>query len=185
MRFLLASLVAITAVVQASPFFGLDLLPNGLKSRDLSGSKCVDFVYGATNVVLGQVCVTISGGTLTVTYPNISPGVYSDIHVAVQAIPITEPNQAKWQYNLGNKCTMSGGTASCAIPILAAWRTCGIPLFIATHASFTVNGGGQSGFGNGPCIPGSTQGNCRKSFSMTTTCTCPIVYEYEPIVTSV
>jgi hypothetical protein len=36
MKFLITSLVAITTAVQASPFFGLDLHPNGaLNSRDL------------------------------------------------------------------------------------------------------------------------------------------------------
>jgi len=184
-QILLAAAAAITSV-EASPFF--DLNPgslNLLAPRDLSGSQCVAFVYGNTNIQLGQVCVTISGGNLVVTYPTIS-GTYTDLHVDVETSPITQTNQAFWPYTLGKgQCSASGGTASCTIPIQPSWRVCGETLYIAVHASFTLaDGSSNTGWGNGPCIPGGRPQNCPKSFTMTTTCQCPVVYTFDPYTTT-
>jgi len=184
-RHILTSAVAATSV-QASPF--IELGPrsfNSLQQRDLSGSSCVNFVYGAKDTQLGQVCVSISGSNLVVTYPTLpSGGSYTDLHVDVETSPITQPNQGKWPYTLGNgKCTASGVTATCTIPILSAWRVCNSPLYIGVHASFSIPGDSLTGWGAGTCI--EARPNCPKYFTFTPTCTCPVVTTYEPYTTSV
>ncbi|KAF1955624.1 hypothetical protein CC80DRAFT_549314 [Byssothecium circinans] len=183
----LAAAVAITSV-QASPFLDLDARSvNALQPRDLSGSKCVDYVYGATNTKLGQVCVSISGGTMTITYPTLpTGGSYTDLHANVQTTPITEDNQGKWPYTLGKgSCKISADrlSATCTVPILDAWRKCNSDLYIGVHASFDLPGkGGNTGWGDGTCI--STRPNCPKYFTFTTKCECSVVTTYDPYTTS-
>lgn len=184
---ILTAAVAITSI-QASPFFGFEARsPNALQARDLSGSSCVPFVYGAKDTQLGQVCVSISGGTLTVTYPTLAPGgAYTDLHVDVETSAITQDNQGKWPYTKDHgACTVTGNTqATCTIPVLDAWRVCDSLLYIGVHASFNLpDGSGNTGWGQGTCI--SSRPNCPKYFTFTTSCTCPVVTTYEPYTTSV
>jgi hypothetical protein len=177
---LLSTALAITSV-QASPF---DLSAT-LQARDLVGSSCVPFVYGAKNTPGGEVCTSISGNNLIVNYPDLSGGSYSDLHVIVQTGAVTEPNQGKWPYTLGKgQCTTSAGTASCTIPILDAWRKCSAPLYVGVHASFNTGAGAsETGWGNGQCI--SDRSNCPKYFTFTPKCECTTVTSYEPYSTSV
>ncbi|KAH8723064.1 hypothetical protein GQ44DRAFT_828487 [Phaeosphaeriaceae sp. PMI808] len=184
---ILTAAAAITSV-QASPFFDFEARsPSALQTRDLSGSSCVPFVYGSKDTPLSTVCVSISGGTLTVTYPTLpSGGTYTDLHVDVETSPIKEDNQGKWPYTLGNNaCKITGGgtQAICTITVLGAWRVCNSPLYIGVHASFNLpDGSSNTGWGQGTCI--STRPNCPKYFTFTTTCTCPVVTTYEPYTTS-
>jgi hypothetical protein len=187
----LLSAAAVFATIQASPF--LDVLggySNALKTRDLASHSCVDFVYGNTNIKLGQVCVTISNTQVTITYPTLPAGqVYTDLHAYVSSNPITDPAQSNWPLTLkkGQCTTTNGGAdASCTTPLIDEWRVCGKTLYIAAHASFGTPGtGGNTGWGNGPCIPGGRPQNCAKSFTVTTECKCSVVTTYAPYSTEV
>jgi hypothetical protein len=174
--------------VKASPFFELDTRSfGGLLARDLSGSKCAPFQYGAKYTPYGEVCVSIAEGFLTVKYPDMpNGGNYSDLHVSVQTSAVTEDNQGKWPYTKGNGfCTVTDlTTASCKIPVLDSWRSCGAKLYIGVHASFSLDGtSGNTGWMEGTCI--STRQNCPRYFTFTTECKCPVVTEYEPLTASV
>jgi len=182
-QFLLGAIFAITSV-QASPHFGL----SPLNSRDLFvPTTCDAFVLGATQINIGQVCVGISGGTVTVTYPTLTPpNAYTDIHVYIGTAPPTNRAPGSFPYSLSNGCTISadGTTATCSIPVQSSWRVCESPLYIATHAAVTYQGQSQTGWGAGTCF-GGTQGNCAKYWTFTTHCQCPVVYDYEPITSTV
>jgi hypothetical protein len=184
-------LTAATAILptHASPFSSSSSL-NFLLPRDLSGTSCVPFVYGATNTQFDKVCVSVTGDTLTITYPSLpSGGAYTDIHAIVQTTPVTEAIQGQWPYGLGtgtskSGCTKNGGTATCSIPIQLAWRACNLKLYIGVHASFSLDGvNSQTGWADGTCI--KARPNCPKYFVFTTECQCPVVTTYEPITTSV
>ena len=134
---------------------------------------------------LGQVCVSITPTTLTVTYPDLGGGSYTDLHVTVQTSPITQPNQGKWEYTKGNgACTISGGTATCSIKVLPEWQKCDTTLYIGVHASFTAaDGSGNTGWGTGKCI--ESRPNCPKYFEFNTKCECKVVTTYDPVSTEV
>lgn len=170
-------ILTVTSVL-ASPF-------NRFSTRDLYIlNTCDDFVLGNDQNSIGKVCISISGGTLTVTYPALpSTDAYSDIHVYIGTTIPTVTSPGKLPYTFGNGyCTISADKteATCTIPVEDSWRACNSPLYIATHASLTYSGAGQTGWGAGSCY-GSSTGNCAKYWSFTTQCQCPVIYSYEPI----
>jgi hypothetical protein len=187
----LLSAAAIFAAVQASPF--LDVLGNSaraLKARDLVSHSCVDFVYGNTNITLGQVCVDITNTDVTIHYPTLpAGGSYTDLHAAINTTGIINPRQNEWPLTLGHgQCFIQNGgvDAYCTTPVIDDWRVCGKTLYIAAHASFDLPGvGGNTGWGKGDCIPGGRPQNCAKSFSVQTECKCSVVTTYAPYSTEV
>ncbi|KAF3096664.1 hypothetical protein TWF102_005119 [Orbilia oligospora] len=163
----------------ASPYYGINVGYSKLQARDLfvDPSTCDDFVIGATNTKVGQVCVGISGGILNVAYGKLNSCTYSSVHVYVGTVPPTDRNPGGFPYSSdpGGICTLSADrtTASCPIPVQNSWRACEQTLYIATHGSVNCNpGGGQTGWGMGTCIGGSN-GNCAKYWMFTTHCYCP------------
>ncbi|KAF2274277.1 uncharacterized protein EI97DRAFT_444282 [Westerdykella ornata] len=142
LRFVLVTAALAITSTQASPHLDFGAGPfNALQTRDLAGSSCVDFVYGAKDTKLGQVCVSISGGTLTITYPTLpSGGSYTDLHAIVQTTPITESVQGHWPYSLDKgTCQISGGgtSATCTIPVLDEGE-CAISISISTECRCPV-----------------------------------------------
>jgi hypothetical protein len=137
---------AITSV-QASPYLALN-------RRDVT--TCDNFVLGATQINIGQVCVSISSTTVTVTYPTLTPpDKYTDIHVYIGTTPPTDHQPGHFPYTLGNGfCTISaGGTvATCSIPVQSSWQACDQTLYISTHASLDYQGQSQTGWGAGTCF---------------------------------
>jgi hypothetical protein len=178
---LLGAILAATSV-QASPYLGLS-------RRDLyvPSTTCDNFVLGSTQINIGQVCVGISDGTVTIAYPTLTaPDAYSDIHVYIDTTPPTNRAPGSFPYSSGNgDCTISaGGTkVTCSIAVKNSWRQCDTVLYIATHASLTYKGQGQTGWGAGTCF-GGTQGNCAKYWTFTTQCQCPVEVNYEPITST-
>src|SRR5689334_7517137 len=129
---LLTAALAIS-FVKASPFFELDTRSfNSLSSRDLTGSSCAPFLYGAKYIKYQEVCISATGSALTITYPNLPPeGSYRDLHVIVQTTPITEAVQGKWPYGSSSGktgCTITGRSATCTIPMQASWKACNLQL---------------------------------------------------------
>lgn len=183
---LLMAAMAVTSV-QASPFSGLDVRSSsGILARDLSGKSCASFVYGAKNTVVGEVCISVAGSTLTVQYPDLSAtgGKYEDLHVIVQTTSISETAPGQFPYTYGKgQCSLSG---TCSIPIEDAWRACNLKLYIGIHAGFSPDGvSHETGWMEGPCIKPEKNGNCAKYFTFTTECKCPVVTKFEPVTTSV
>ncbi|TGJ64047.1 hypothetical protein EYR41_010128 [Orbilia oligospora] len=165
----------------ASPYYGINVGYSKLQARDLfvDPSTCDDFVIGATNTKVGQVCVGISGGILNVAYGKLNSCTYSSVHVYVGTVPPTNRNPGGFPYSSdpGGICTLSADrtTASCPIPVQNSWKACEQTLYIATHGSVNCSpGGGQTGWGMGTCIGGSN-GNCAKYWMFTTHCYCPSV----------
>ena len=185
---LLTALIAVTSI-EASPFWAIDAQGLGLVARDIfvPPTTCDPFVLGANQQNIGNVCVSISGGTLTVTYPTLSPpNAYTDIHVYVGTTAPTDSSPGHFPYTLGNgNCTIGNGgtTATCSIPVQSAWRVCGHQLFIATHAAVTYSGSGQTGWGAGTCFDNA--GNCAKYWTFNEQCVCPLVIDFFPITTTV
>ncbi|KAF3295307.1 hypothetical protein TWF132_002002 [Orbilia oligospora] len=108
-----------------------------------------DFVIGATNTKVGQVCVGISGGILNVAYGKLNSCTYSSVHVYVGTVPPTDRNPGGFPYSSdpGGICTLFAyrTTASCPIPVQNSWRACEQTLYIATHGSVNCSpGGGQT-----------------------------------------
>jgi hypothetical protein len=165
----------------ASPFEVAKLDPRDLYTQ----ASCQDIVYGATSIASGQTCVGVKDGYLTVT-ANVQPGwTLNAVHILVGiAKPtITSPGQFPYGTHKGS-CTISGLQATCSIPVQAAWRVCDRPLYIAVHvAADTPAGAHETGWGKGACY--DDKGNCAKYWTFTTSCSCPVIYEYEPIVTTV
>jgi hypothetical protein len=177
----LGFLLALSA--RASPF---ELA--SLESRDLyvdQQATCQDVVYGATSIASGKTCVGIKDGLLTVTASVQQGWTLNQVHVLVGTSKPTLaiPGQFPYGTHKGS-CTISGLQATCSIPIQDAWRVCGRSLFIVVHVDATnPAGSGQTGWGRGACY--DTKGNCAKYFTFTTSCRCPVIYQYEPIVTTV
>jgi hypothetical protein len=169
--------------VLASPFE-----VTNLESRDLYVDQqvtCQDIVYGANSVPSGTTCVGIKDGLFTVT-ARISQGwTLKEVHVLVDTAKPTLaiPGQFPYGTHKGS-CTISGLEATCSIPIQAAWRACDQSLFVAVHvAAINPSGAGETGWGRGLCY--DSKGNCAKYWNFTPTCICPVIYQYEPIVTTV
>jgi hypothetical protein len=135
------------------------------------------------NTQLGQVCVSITSTTLTITYPDISPGYYADLHATVQTSKITEPVQGQWEYGVGKGCSYTGGKASCSIQVLDSWKKCDVTLYIGMHAKFFIDGSENTGWADGTCI--ESRPNCPKYFTFNPTCECKVVTTYDPYTTSV
>lgn len=184
---LLTAAMAIS-FVEASPF---ELDPrsfSSLSARELTGTSCAPFLYGAKYTEYQKVCISATGSALTITYPNLpSAGNYSDIHVIVQTTPIQEPVQGKWPYGSSagkTGCQIAGGSATCTIPMQTGWKVCNSQLFIGVHASFSLDGlSGETGWREGTCI--TDRSNCPRYSTFTTECKCPVVTTYEPYTTSV
>ncbi|KAK2667163.1 hypothetical protein RAB80_017584 [Fusarium oxysporum f. sp. vasinfectum] len=178
LHLLAGAILATTTPVQAFPSLG------GLSPRDVfvPSTTCKDFVVGNDLKLYGQVCVGISDGMVTVTYPTLTSGTYSDIHVYIGTTMPTETSPGQLPYTLGNKaCSLSTDktSATCSIPIQDSWRACDLKLYIATHASLTAG----TGWGLGPCY-GKSTGNCAKYWTFNTKCQCPVVINYEPITST-
>jgi hypothetical protein len=136
---------------------------------------------------VGEVCVTVEGHSLTVTYPDLTAvgGSYEDLHVNVQPTMILKTAPGSWPYKLDNGyCKLSG---TCTIPIQDTWRACGLDLYIAIHAAFIPKTGAKSetGYIDGACIEAKNDGNCAKYIIFKTECKCKVITKYEPVKTSV
>jgi hypothetical protein len=104
-------------------------LPNArsfnLAARDLSGSSCLAFNIGncphSGCTKLGQVCISISGGNIVVTYPTLTgDNTYTGIHVYVGLTCQTNRAPGLFPYNDVNTpqdCSIGNGgtTAQCTI----------------------------------------------------------------------
>jgi hypothetical protein len=61
---------------------------------------------------------------------------------------------------------------------------CDKPLFVAIHVAATTPAGAhETGWGKGSCY--DTKGNCAKYWTFNTACSCPVIYDFEPITTTV
>ncbi|KAH6874153.1 hypothetical protein B0T10DRAFT_587940 [Thelonectria olida] len=166
--------------VQASPGFGLT------RRSIFVSETCKDLVVGATQKKAGNVCVTISGGTATVTYTMTEPGTLTGVHVYLDTVAPTNRAPGLFPYQSPNKgCTIAadGRTATCTIPVKSEWEACNKVLYIATHADITSTTVGGTGWGAGTCFD-SAGGNCAKYWTFETSCGCPVEYVYDPIVST-
>jgi hypothetical protein len=125
----------------------------------------------------------MSDGVVTVTYPTLTTGTYSDVRVYIGTSIPTDTAPGQFPYTLGKRlCSLStdGTSATCSIPIKDSWRACDLPLYIATHGSLTAG----TGWSAGTCY-GKGGGNCAKYWTLNTKCQCPVVINYEPITSTV
>ncbi|KAF2000238.1 hypothetical protein P154DRAFT_599205 [Amniculicola lignicola CBS 123094] len=190
---ILLAAAAVLTSAQASPFHDIvGRSSNALTVRDLESTSCVNFVVGANSIPLGQVCVTIAAGIVTIKYPTLTGGkVYSDLHAIIKATAITETVAGQWPLTKANtKCTTTSGGAdgTCTIAVDDAWRVCGKTLYLGAHATFGLPGtSGDGGWGSvgGSCIVAGARGNCPKAFSLITECKCPFVTTYAPYSTQI
>ncbi|RGP77384.1 hypothetical protein FLONG3_4523 [Fusarium longipes] len=181
---LAGAILATTSTVQAFPSLG------GLAPRDVfvPPTTCKTFGVGSTFVSYGNVCVGVSDGMVTVTYPTLQTGTYSasQIHVYIGETAPTDTAPGQFPYTVDkNFCSISsdGTSATCRIPVKDSWRACDKQLYIATHGSLTAG----TGWGEGACYGkenGKGNGNCAKYWTFTTTCQCPVVIEYKPITST-
>ncbi|KAK0114154.1 hypothetical protein ONS95_013656 [Cadophora gregata] len=188
-RVLATAFLAIPSV-QASPYF------SSLNARDLfvPSTTCDNFVVGATGTVLGQVCISVLDGILTVKYPPILPSTYTEVHVYVGTTAPTNRAPGSFPYSSapGGACSLAAdnSTATCTIPVQPSWRVCGQTLYIATHAAIASPGTtGQTAWGAGTCF-GGTGGNCAKYWTFQTQCFCrstsivpPVTYTSTSVTT--
>jgi hypothetical protein len=111
--------------------------------------------------------------------------VLDDVHIYIGTTQptVAQPGQLPYGTHKGS-CTKAGLTATCAIPMKPEWRICDKPLFIAIHVSATTPAGAhETGWGKGSCY--DTKGNCAKYWTFNTACSCPVIYDFEPITTTV
>lgn len=194
-RALLAAAILPIAAVQASPFYDLETRNNiGLDARDVfvPPTTCDPLVVGATAATMGQVCVGISSGTLTVVY-TVNPGwTINKVHVLVTTATPTSsqnvPGQFPYSSDKGTPpaCTVSGDqkTATCSIPVQSSWRGCGQTLYIVTHADVTASDATQqTAWGKGTCY--DSKGNCAKYWTFTEQCVCTLEIDFFPITYTV
>jgi hypothetical protein len=174
------------ASISALSLAGGDIF--ALSARDVfvdSTTNCRDIVYGATSIASGKTCIGITEGTLTVT-ANVADGwVLDDVHIYVGTTQptVAQPGQLPYGTHKGS-CTKAGLTATCAIPTKPEWRICAKPLFVAIHVAATTPAGAhETGWGKGTCY--DTKGNCAKYWKFSTACSCPVIYDFEPITTTV
>lgn len=183
--FLAATILAVTAV-QASPFQSLD-------ARDVfvDPATCDPLVYGATAIPMGQVCVGILDGTLSIVYTVNAGWSVNTVHALVgTTVPtITAPGQMTYSSDKGSPpaCTLASNnlTSTCTIPVQSAWRGCNKKLYIVTHASVTGPGttGGETAWGKGTCY--DSKGNCAKYWTFTEQCFCKLQIDFFPITYTV
>jgi hypothetical protein len=190
----LATAAILTTAVQASPFHSLDTRGSfSLDARDLFvPSTCSPLVYGATAVVMGNVCVGISGDSLTIIY-TVNPGWTIDVvHALITtSIPTAAqdiPGQFPYSSDKGTPpvCVISADklTSTCTIPVQSAWRVCGKTLYIVTHAGVTgPDTIAQTAWGKGPCY--DAKGNCAKYWTFTEQCVCKLEIDYFPVTSTV
>jgi hypothetical protein len=180
--------VALVGFLSALPTLASPFEVAKLDPRDLyvdTQATCQDIVYGATSMASGQTCVGIKDGYLTVT-ANVQPGwTLDDVHILIGTVKPTLTTPGQFPYGSHkDSCTISGLQATCNIPVQADWRACDRPLYIAVHVAATTPAGAhETGWGKGTCY--DNKGNCAKYWTFTTRCSCPVIYEYEPIVTTV
>ncbi|EPE25377.1 hypothetical protein GLAREA_01289 [Glarea lozoyensis ATCC 20868] len=129
----LATAAILTTSVRASPFHSLDTRGSfSLDARDLyvPSTTCSPLVYGATAVVMGNVCVGVSGDSLTIIY-TVNPGWTIDVvHALITtSIPTAAqdiPGQFPYSSDKGSPpvCVISADktTSTCTIPVQSAWR---------------------------------------------------------------
>ncbi|KAL2068853.1 hypothetical protein VTL71DRAFT_15191 [Oculimacula yallundae] len=182
-RGLLAAAILATTAVRASPFDIID-------KRDVfvDPATCDPLVYGATAIPMGQVCVGISRGTLTIVYTVNAGWRINKVHAMVgPTFPtITAPGQFTYSSDKGTPpaCTVAsdGLTTTCSTQVQSAWRACDKTLYIVTHADVAGPGtiGGQTAWGKGTCYPDS-KGNCAKYWTFTQRCICDLQIDFFPI----
>ncbi|KAK5173208.1 uncharacterized protein LTR77_003330 [Saxophila tyrrhenica] len=181
-----ATLLALAGALFVLPTLASPLeLDATLSRRDVFvATVCDPLVYGAKQVAFGSVCAGIQDGTLTVVYSTDSGWTINDVHVLVGTTTPTETAPGQFPYKSDNGfCTISGTRATCTIPVQDSWRACDKDLYIATHIAATSStGAAETGWGKGTCY--DNKGNCAKYWTFTQRCQCPVVYEYEPAVTT-
>jgi hypothetical protein len=168
----------------ASPLADGDIF--ALSARDVfvdSTTNCRDNVYGATSLASGTTCIGITEGTLTASVAEA--WVLDDVHIYIGTTQPTVAQPGQLPYGTHKvSCTKAGLTATCAIPMKPEWRICDKSLFVAIHvAATTPTGVQETGWGKGPCY--DTKGNCAKYWTFSTACSYPVVYDFEPITTTV
>jgi hypothetical protein len=190
-RTLVTALVAAT-FVQATPFGALAGLDMGLTRRDTYVvEQCKNLVYGNNRIPIGTVCVSLSGGCLTIKYTITSTGwSFQEVHAWAGTSVPTENAPGQFPYASGKgypdkssppACTLSGNVYTCKVcNIPKEWRGCSGSLYIAAHAA--VKGPGsqeETAWDDGTCY-GRTQGNCPKYCEVHRECKCPVEYHYSP-----
>jgi len=189
-----AATAALASCALVTSTFASPLVGDGiqlLSARDVfvdSTSNCRAIVYGAKSEPSGNTCVGITEGTLTVTANVADKWVLKDVHILISTSEFTtasetSPGQFPYGIHKGS-CIKSGLMATCTIPMRPEWRLCDKPLHVAVHvAATTPTGASETGWGKGPCY--DNKGNCAKYWTFNTACTCPVIYDFEPITTTV
>jgi hypothetical protein len=183
--------LVVAALLSAAAAHAVDFERRALVPRAGSpvGSQCVPFYIGQQPSG-GNVCATISGGQITITYPTFSDArTYSNVHLwlgcnaPTGSNPGTSPGQYPYTTGTGGACTVAAGgkSASCTIP-LPSCVGCDKPLYIISHGD-TSAGTGQ-GFVSGQCIS-STCNPWFTYWSITPACQCVVTNTFPPVSTSV
>ncbi|PVH91497.1 hypothetical protein DM02DRAFT_734155 [Periconia macrospinosa] len=185
-RILVAAFVAVT-FVQATPFWAMDDLHLGLGRRDMVvPGPCPQLVLGATRTPIGTVCVSSSGGSITITYTIDSANTYTLFHVhawiGIGVPTITQPGQMPYT-DENHVCTIASGgkSAVCTIPTTgpnAFPPRCSGAFNVVAHAELGASAG--TAWGNGTCY--DDKGNCAKYFPVNPQCQCPVVTTYDPVI---
>jgi len=169
------------------------LAPPGFEKRVIlprqgtpGGTQCVDFQIGnnpSSSTPNGQVCATVSGGKVTITFPTLPSITYTDLQAWVGCtvpnaqVPGTSPGQ--YPYKLGSGCTIApNGHSGTCVADAPACLTCDGTLYIVSHASTSAG----TGNGKGTCI----KADCSPWFgywSMKTPCSCVTTNTFPPVST--
>lgn len=157
----------------------------------LGGPSCTDLVIGQKDTGK-QICTSISGTSLIVSYPAVPGYPYSEVHVYLGTTPPSTTAPGQFPFTSGNGyCTVAadGSTATCTIPI-SSFGTCGGDYYIATHSAQ----GGETGWGKGQCINDSCHPwamywgqitiNCPPCSTTPSTATPPTSTTTKPAITS-
>lgn len=192
----LAAVFSAIASVEAGPYGGGF---HALRIRDytpvqLAAPSCTELSIGQ-KATGARVCLSVSSGTLIVSYPAVAGWTYNETQVYIGTTPPTgtAPGQYAFRSNNGY-CFVSADkrTASCSIPVTGFQGVCSGSYYIATHAhveSVVAEGmtpSGATGWGAGTCITSTC-----KPWAMywtnpfTLICLCTSTQVFPPVTSTV
>jgi hypothetical protein len=148
--------------------------------------SCTQFWLGQGEKAKSEVCTSIVGDKLVVSFKDVVNYDYKEVHLWLGCAPPTESSPGQLGAALAQYCVIAENkqTATCEVPLTVIptcdTELCNKKLFIATHGALT-GPGEETGWGMGRCInsgllpasgtPLCEKGNWAQYWDFTITCT--------------